>query len=129
MKVTAVMMKKMNSIKQLQAKANELRIELIKMLAAAGSGHTAGPLGLADLMAVLYFNILNQRPRQPLWPGRDRLILSAGHNVPIRYVAMAEAGYFPKAYLKTLRRLGSKLQGHPSLTDFPAMETSCGPLG
>ncbi len=122
-------MNKITSLEKLNLLANDLRQDLIKMLLTAGSGHSAGPLDLADLMAAMYFNILNHRPQQPGWPLRDRLIFSAGHNVPIRYVAMAWAGYFPKSDLKTLRRLGSKLQGHPSLPDFPAMETSTGPLG
>lgn len=122
-------MNKITSLERLNLLANDLRQDLIKMLLIAGSGHSAGPLDLADLMAAMYFNILNHRPQQPNWPLRDRLIFSAGHNVPIRYVAMAWAGYFPKSDLKTLRKLGSKLQGHPSLPDFPAMETSTGPLG
>jgi len=122
-------MKKVTSIKELELIANDLRQQLIKMLTTAGSGHSAGPLDLADCLAALYFNILKHRPDQPGWQGRDRLIFSAGHNVPIRYVALAEVGYFPKSELKKLRRLGSKLQGHPSLHDLPAMETSTGPLG
>lgn len=117
-----------NSTQELALIANQLRQDLITMLATAGSGHTASPLALADLMAVLYFSQLQQRPRQPSWPGRDRLIFSAGHIVPIRYVAMARAGYFPLKQLATLRKFGSRLQGHPSLIDFPAMETSGGPL-
>ncbi len=117
-----------NSTQELALIANQLRQDLITMLATAGSGHTASPLALADLMAVLYFSQLHQRPRQPSWPGRDRLIFSAGHTVPIRYVAMARAGYFPLKQLATLRKFGSRLQGHPSLIDFPAMETSGGPL-
>ncbi|MFH0873876.1 MAG: transketolase [Candidatus Komeilibacteria bacterium] len=122
-------MKPTNNIKELALIANQLRQDLIAMLVTAGSGHTASPLALADLLAVLYFSQLHQRPRQPLWPKRDRLIFSAGHVVPIRYVAMARAGYFPLSRLATLRRFGSSLQGHPSLVDFPVMETSGGPLG
>lgn len=122
-------MKKISDIKKLELIANELRQDLITMLTEAGSGHSAGPLDLADLMSAMYFNLLNHRPEQPMWEGRDRLIFSAGHNVPIRYVAMAHSGYFPKKELNTLRKLGSKLQGHPSIHNFPAMETSTGPLG
>ena len=107
-------MKRLDSIKDLQKKANEMRQDLIRMLARAGSGHSAGPLDLADVMAALYFNLLNHNPRDPHWPERDRLIFSAGHTTPIRYVAMAHSGYFPKGWLNKLRQFGSPLQGHPS---------------
>lgn len=123
------MPKKNYTLKQLERLANSLRQDLIKMLLEAKSGHSAGPLDLADFMTAMYFNILNHDPKNPKWEGRDRLIMSCGHNVPIRYVAMANAGYFPKAWLKTLRKLGSKLQGHPSYQDMPALENSSGPLG
>lgn len=113
----------------LPERARLLRVALIKMLAAAPSGHTAGPLGMAEIYAALYFQILNHRPKEPLWPERDRLILSCGHTTPIRYVAMAQAGYFPESELGKLRRFGSQLQGHPSRVDLPALETSSGPLG
>lgn len=117
------------SIKQLEKKANEIRQDIIKMLLAAGSGHSAGPLGMADVFTALYFNILNHDPKKPMWKERDRLILSNGHIVPVRYAAMAEAGYFSKAKLKTLRKLGSPLQGHPERERMPALETTSGPLG
>ncbi|MCX6744898.1 MAG: transketolase [Candidatus Parcubacteria bacterium] len=117
------------NIKQLEQMANTLRQDVIRMLVKAGSGHTAGPLGLADIFAALYFNVLKHNPKNPKWVQRDRLCLSCGHVVPIRYAAMARAGYFPLSWLKTLRKLGSKLQGHPSYQDMPALEHSSGPLG
>ncbi len=118
-----------HSEQQLALQANDLRQAVISMLATAGSGHSAGPLDLAELFAVLYFHTLNYKPKNPQWEGRDRLIVSAGHVVPIQYVAMAAAGLFPQAELKTLRRLNSRLQGHPSLVDLPGIEASAGPLG
>jgi transketolase len=117
------------TIKQLEAKANQIRQDIIKMLLAAGSGHSAGPLGMADVFTALYFEVLNHDPKQPDWPERDRLILSNGHIVPVRYATMARAGYFPVAELKTLRQLGSRLQGHPERTKLPGLETTSGPLG
>ncbi len=99
------------------------------MLVEAGSGHSAGPLGMADIFTALYFDIMNHDPKKPDWDERDRLFLSNGHIVPIRYVTMAHAGYFPKAKLKTLRKLGSPLQGHPERVRMPALETTSGPLG
>jgi transketolase len=117
------------SIQKLKKMANTLRQDVIKMLVEAGSGHSAGSLGTADIFSALYFNILNHNPKKPLWDKRDRLILSCGHIVPVRYAAMARAGYFPLSWLKTLRKLGSKLQGHPSYIDLPALECSSGPLG
>src|SRR5476649_1904480 len=99
--------------KQLELQAEQIREDIIKMLVEAGSGHSAGPLGMADVFTALYFVVLNHRPKQPDWPERDRLILSNGHIVPVRYATMARAGYFPVAELSTLRKLGSRLQGHP----------------
>ncbi len=99
------------------------------MLLEAGSGHSAGPLGMADVFTALYFEVLNHRPKQPDWPERDRLILSNGHIVPVRYATMARAGYFPVSELKTLRKLGSRLQGHPERLRLPGLETTSGPLG
>lgn len=116
-------------IKELELKANEIRQDIVKMLTAAGSGHTAGSLGMADIFTALYFHILNHRPQEPLWPERDRLILSNGHIVPVRYAAMAHAGYFPKEELITLRKFGSRLQGHPERERMPALESTSGPLG
>lgn len=116
-------------IKTLEKKANEMRKDVLKSLYEAGSGHSAGPLGMADIFTALYFHILNHKPKDPYWEERDRLVLSNGHIVPIQYVAMAHAGYFPKAELKTLRKLGTRLQGHPHRTELPGMETTSGPLG
>ena len=121
-------MKKLN-LKDLERKANDIRQDIIKMLVAAGSGHSAGPLGMADIFTALYFNILNHDPKKPDWEDRDRLFLSNGHIVPVRYATMANAGYFPRAELKTLRKLGSSLQGHPERERMPALETTSGPLG
>lgn len=116
-------------LKMLEIKANEIRQDLIRMLVKAGSGHSAGPLGMAEVFVALYFHILVHRPKQPDWKDRDRLILSNGHICPIRYVTMAHAGYFPKAWLKTLRKFGSPLQGHPEREKLPSLETTSGPLG
>ena len=121
--------KKINNIKKLQIVANDIRQDIIKMLVEAGSGHSAGPLGMADVFTAFYFNILNHNPKDPNLKDRDRLILSNGHIVPVRYVAMAHAGYFPKKELMTLRKLGSRLQGHPERTKLPGLETTSGPLG
>jgi len=122
-------MKKITQIKELKLKANSLRQEVIKMLCHSGSGHSAGPLGLAEIFTALYFNLLKHNPKKPLDKNRDRLILSNGHVCPIRYAAMAEAGYFPKKELLTLRKMGSRLQGHPHRLDIPALEVSTASLG
>ena len=114
---------------KLELKANEIRQNIIKMLLEAGSGHSAGSLGMADVFTAFYFHILNHRPTEPDWPDRDRLILSNGHICPVRYAAMAHAGYFPVAELLTLRKLGSRLQGHPERLRLPGVETTSGPLG
>lgn len=113
----------------LEEKANTIREDIIRMLEHAGSGHSAGPLGLADIFTALYFDVLKNDPKNPDWPERDILLLSNGHCVPVRYATMAEAGYFPKSELMTLRKLGSRLQGHPERTKLPGMETTSGPLG
>ncbi len=118
-----------DKIKLLEEKANQIRQSIIEMLVAAGSGHTAGPLGMADIFTAFYFHILNHDPKNPDWPERDRLILSNGHICPVRYAAMAHAGYFPIEELKTLRKFGSRLQGHPEREKLPGLETSSGPLG
>jgi len=99
------------------------------MLEHAGSGHSAGPLGLADIFTALYFDILKYDPKQPNWEERDILLLSNGHCVPVQYAAMAHAGYFEKKELLTLRQLGSRLQGHPERTKLPGLENTSGPLG
>ncbi len=99
------------------------------MLEAAGSGHSAGPLGLAEIVTTLYLEIMNVRPTQPNWQERDFFFLSNGHTVPVQYAAMAEAGYFDRDELLTLRKFGSRLQGHPERTKLPGLENTSGPLG
>src|ERR1700733_3698324 len=100
-------------IKLLEETANNIRISIIEMLVAAGSGHSAGPLDMADVFTALYFHILSHDPKNPSWPERDRIILSNGHICPVLYATMAHAGYFPVSELLTLRKFGSRLQGHP----------------
>ncbi len=117
------------SLKELERKAYDLRADLIKMLVEAGSGHSAGPLDLAEFYTAMYFHILHHDPKNPQWDKRDRLCLSCGHVAPIRYTAMIHAGYLPKSHLKTLRKFGSLLQGHPGYNEWPALEHSSGPLG
>ena len=116
-------------VKDLELKANEIRQSIITMLTEAGSGHTAGPLGMADVFTLLYFALLKHDPKNPNWEERDRLILSNGHICPVLYATMAHAGYFPVEELKTLRKFGSRLQGHPHRTVLPGLETTSGPLG
>lgn len=116
-------------VQRIAQKAEEIREMIIKMLVAAGSGHTAGPLGMADIFAAFYFHILKHDPKKPEWIERDRLILSNGHIVPVRYAAMAYAGYFPIEECLTLRKFGSRLQGHPEHKKLPGLETTSGPLG
>jgi transketolase len=114
---------------ELEKKANEIRQDIIEMLINAGSGHPAGSLGMADVFTALYFQIMNHDPKKPDWEERDRLFLSNGHIVPARYAAMARAGYFPRTWLKKLRKLESPLQGHPERIRMPALESTSGPLG
>jgi transketolase len=114
---------------QLEQIANTIRQDIIKMLIEAGSGHSAGPLGMADVFTALYFVVLKHDPQNPGWPDRDRLILSNGHIAPVLYATMARAGYFPVEELLTLRKLGSRLQGHPERRRLPGVETTSGPLG
>lgn len=114
---------------ELQHKANEIRQTVVEMLREANSGHTAGPLGMADIFTAFYFHILNHKPDEPLWEDRDRLILSNGHIVPVRYATMAHAGYISIEEAKTLRKFGSRMQGHPERERLPALETTSGPLG
>lgn len=116
-------------LKDLELKATQARELVISTLLEAGSGHSAGPLGMADIFIAFYFHILNHDPKHPEWADRDRLVLSNGHICPIRYVVMAMAGYFPVAELKTLRKINSRLQGHPHRSALPGMETTSGPLG
>jgi transketolase len=114
---------------ELEQIANTIRKDIITMLEHAGSGHSAGPLGLADIFAALYFDVLRHDPQNPSWDERDILLLSNGHCVPVQYAAMAEAGYFNKKELLTLRQFGSRLQGHPERTKLPGLENTSGPLG
>ena len=116
-------------IAELEKKARNIRETIIEMLVAAGSGHTAGPLGMADIFAALYFHVLNHDPKNPDFPWRDRLFLSNGHIAPVRYAAMAHAGYFPVEECLTLRKFGSRLQGHPERDRLPGLESTSGPLG
>lgn len=118
-----------HTVQELQKIANNVRIDIIKMLLAAGSGHSAGPLGMADIFTALYFEIMNHDPKDPAWEDRDRLMLSNGHICPVRYATMAHAGYFDVKELKTLRKLGTRLQGHPERLRLPGVETTSGPLG
>lgn len=116
-------------ISELQLRANDIRESIISMLLEAGSGHTAGPLGMADIFTFLYFHALKHNPKDPSWDGRDRLVLSNGHIAPVLYATMAHAGYFPTTELITLRKFSSRLQGHPHREFLPMVETSSGPLG
>ncbi len=116
-------------VKTLTLRAGNIRESIIKMLVEAGSGHTAGPLGMADIFTALYFRILRHDSQHPEWKGRDRLILSNGHIAPVLYATMAHAGYFPLSELKTLRKFGTRLQGHPHRESLPGLETTSGPLG
>ena len=118
-----------SKIKFLEEKASVIRRSIIEMLMAAGSGHTAGPLGMTDIFTALYFHILRNDPKNPSWGERDRLVLSNGHICPVLYATMAQAGYFPVSELQTLRKFGSHLQGHPHREWLPMLETSSGPLG
>ena len=116
-------------LKLLEGIATEIRIAVIKMLARAGSGHSAGSLGMADVFASLYFHILNHDPKNPLWEDRDRLVLSNGHICPAQYATLSIAGYFPAEELSSLRQINSRLQGHPHRGSLPGIETTSGPLG
>src|SRR5450759_4498428 len=116
-------------ITKLEKQAEAIRETIINMLVAAGSGHTAGPLGMADIFTAFYFHILNHDAKNPAWEGRDRLVLSNGHICPVRYATMAHAGYFPIEECLTLRKFGSRLQGHPERERLPGLETTSGPLG
>ena len=118
-----------NEVSSLELKANQIRQSIIEMLVAAGSGHTAGPLGMADIFTLLYFKVLKHDPKNPNWEERDRLVLSNGHICPVLYATLAHSGYFPVEELTTLRKFGSRLQGHPHRTALPGIENSSGPLG
>jgi transketolase len=116
-------------LKNLELRADSIRIDIIKMLVEAGSGHSAGPLGMADIFTALYFNLLNIDPGKPDWIDRDRVVLSNGHICPVLYATLAHRGFLPLEELKTLRKLGSRLQGHPHREALPGLETTSGPLG
>lgn len=116
-------------IQIIESKARDIRVTIVEMLVEAKSGHTAGPLGMADIFAALYFHILTHNPKDPDWKGRDRLVLSNGHITPVRYATMAHAGYFPVSECLTLRKFGTRLQGHPERSKLPGVETTSGPLG
>ena len=116
-------------LKEMEIMATRLREDVIKMVSHAGSGHIAGPMDMADIFTAFYFHILHHDPKNPHWPDRDRLVLSNGHICPIQYAALAHAGYFPVEELKTLRKLGTRLQGHPHRGTLPGIETTSGPLG
>ena len=116
-------------IEELKIKANDIRKGIIRMLVEAGSGHTAGALGMADVFTLFYFHILKHDPKNPSLEERDRLVLSNGHICPVLYATMAHSGYFPIEELKTLRKFGTRLQGHPHREYLPYVETSSGPLG
>jgi transketolase len=114
---------------ELKLKANDVRQGIIRSLLAAGSGHSAGPLDMSDVFTALYGHLLRHDPHNPQWADRDRLLLSCGHIAPVRYSAMANFGYFPLEELLTLRKFGTRLQGHPERVRLPAVETTSGPLG
>lgn len=114
---------------QMEAMANQIRQDIIRMLEKAGSGHSAGALGLAEVFTALYFSAIKHRPENPSWDGRDRVLVSNGHVNPVLYATLARAGYFPIDELEALRSFGSRLQGHPERTKLPGVETTSGPLG
>jgi transketolase len=116
-------------LKKLAATANKLRQHIIAMTCAAASGHPGGSLSAADIVTVLYFHKLRHKPQDPSWADRDRFVMSKGHAAPVLYAALAESGYFPVKYLKTLRRIGSSLQGHVDMLALPGVEMSTGSLG
>jgi len=116
-------------LRALEEHANDVRQGIIRSLLAAGSGHSGGSLDMADIFAALYFHVLRHDPQRPDWADRDRLLLSCGHIAPVRYSAMAYAGYFPLDELLTLRHFRTRLQGHPERVSLPGLETTSGPLG
>ena len=121
---------KETELKQLEKTANQIRQDIIRALVNAGSGHSAGPLGMADVFTALYFHVMNIRPKQPKWPDRDKLVLSCGHINPVWYATLANRGYFPRAeFIKTLRKLNTRMLGHPHNLATPGVENSGGPLG
>ncbi len=119
----------MDKVKQLEEKAKVIRRHIIEMIGRSGSGHPGGSLSAADIITVLFFHKMRHDPQKPKWEDRDRFVLSKGHAAPVLYAVLAEAGYFPKSYLKTLRQLGSSLQGHVDMLSLPGIEMSTGSLG
>lgn len=117
------------SIEELERKAHELRIDIVKMIGLAGSGHPGGSLSAIDIITALFFRIMRHDPQNPRWPDRDRFVLSKGHAAPALYAALAHAGYFERDLLWTLRKIGSPLQGHPDKRKLPILEASTGSLG
>ena len=117
------------NVDEIQNIANKMRLDVIEMTTAAGSGHPGGSLSAAAAVAALYFRIMNIDPADPYKDDRDRFVLSKGHAAPILYAALAERGYFPTDELKTLRKIGSRLQGHPAYHDVPGVEVTTGSLG
>jgi transketolase len=117
------------NIEILEKTAADIRQDVIKMLLEAKSGHPAGSLGMADIFTALYFAVLNHNPKNPKWEDRDRLVLSNGHICPVHYATLAHAGYFPREELFTLRKINSRLQGHPHYGTLPGIENTSGPLG
>lgn len=117
------------TLHELELKANDIRQDIIKMLEEAGSGHSAGPLGLTDIFTALYFDVMKYDPKNPTWDKRDIFLLSNGHCVPVQYATMAHAGFYDRSELMTLRKFGSRLQGHPERTKLPGLENTSGPLG
>jgi len=120
---------KIESVLELKRRANRLRIEIVKMIGAAGSGHPGGSLSEVELLTALYFRVLRHNPKDPRWPERDRFLLSKGHGCPALYAVLAEAGYIDHSVLPTLRKLGSPLQGHPDKRFLPVLEANTGSLG
>lgn len=121
--------RKIESVVELKRLANRLRIEIVKMIGAAGSGHPGGSLSEVELLSALYFRVLRHNPKDPQWPDRDRFLLSKGHGCPALYAVLAEAGYIDAAMLGTLRKMGSPLQGHPDKRFLPVLEGNTGSLG
>jgi len=116
-------------IKELEKIANEIRIDIVEMIGGCSSGHPGGSLSIADILTVLYFNTMKYKVDEPAWEDRDRLVLSKGHGAPALYSILSKAGFFPKKFLKTLRQIGSSLQGHPDRNSLPGIDMSTGSLG
>jgi len=118
-----------DQVQRLEEIANDLRTLSVRMVYLAGSGHIGGALSAADIMAALYFSVLRVDPARPDWPGRDRFVLSKGHSCPVLYAALTRRGFFPEEELWTLRKLGSRLQGHPDMRRTPGIDATTGSLG